>query len=188
MRQSPAAAPLPATLKRASRNGARFLECAGSLAVDAILAALGDVGDRLADQGAARRAFHPEDEPVGAGLPAKGVGGVGLLRLGFRDGVGPALPERFDPGDELADLGLAGSVAGAVRGSCAADLGSAGVDGAGKGEVACAEAGQRLRDDAAEVAPVPSSERAVGAQRGKQIDPLLLAQRAPATRGAATDG
>ena len=109
IRQSPAAGPSPATMKRASRNGARFSNAARRLAVDAILAGPGDPGDALADQRAARRALDPDQDAVGAGLPAearrrrggdrrprRGDGRVGILLLAIG----------LDPRDQLADLAI----------------------------------------------------------------------------------
>ena len=79
------------------------------------MAAPRDRGDALPDQRPARRALDPEQDAVGAGLPAKALGMLaGQERRAGRMAL--ALPaEGLDPRDQLADLRFALRLAGGGR-------------------------------------------------------------------------
>jgi hypothetical protein len=153
-----------------------FLERAGGLAVDPILAALGDRGDALADQRPARRALDPEDHPVGPGLPLEFVD---RHRLGGRGGAGgvAAAAEILDPRDEVADLRLA-----PLRGR--AESPESGSDLAAQREIAGAEAGQGVDHVRRKVAAVAQQAARDRPEARQKLEPASESSRAPASRGA----
>ena len=146
------------------------------------MAALGDRGDALADQRPARRALDPQYHSVRAGLPLE------LLdrrRLDRRGGPGrvAAAAEILDPGDEVADLGLAALGRGAER-----PPRRGGGDFAAQSEIAGAEAGEGVDDVGRQVAAVAEQAAGDRAEARQQLEPFVGVEPGAGEQGRGDGG